>query len=171
MELSGSTDDLKRLIEGYVGNDHPETWPIPRKTVLMGFQNPNHFRLDAEDGILEWKAMIPGGDGIIHLGAHHQPYGISMFHQLRCLDVIRGETVRDRSDGDNISELGRHCLNYIRQMVMCRGDLELESFQFASHKNPIDLFGVYECKDWEGVYTKFDKIIPFSPTLFRNLVC
>lgn len=123
----------------------------------MGFQNPNHFRLDAEDGILEWKAMIPGGDGIIHLGAHHQPYGISMFHQLRCLDIIRDETVRDRSAGDNISELGRHCLNYIRQMVICRGDLELESFQFASHKNPIDLFGVYECKDWEGVYTLVKK--------------
>ncbi|KIJ94037.1 hypothetical protein K443DRAFT_131789 [Laccaria amethystina LaAM-08-1] len=102
------------------------------------------------DGILKWKAMIPGGDGIIHLGAHHQPYGISMFHQLRCLDIIRDETVRNRSNGDNISDIGRHCLNYIRQMVMCRGDLELKSFQFASHKNPVDLFGVYECKDWEG---------------------
>jgi len=95
----------------------------------MGFQNANHFGLDAEDGILEWKAIIPGGDGIIYLGAHHQPYGISMFHQLRCLDIVRDEVVRDRSDGDNISELGRHCLNYIRQMVMCRGDLEFESFR------------------------------------------
>ncbi|EAU92218.2 hypothetical protein CC1G_10104 [Coprinopsis cinerea okayama7 len=123
----------------------------------MTFDNPKHFRLDAEDGIAEWRAIVPEDGGIVHLGPHKQPFTVSMFHQLRCLDIIREETVRDRSNGEGPTALGRHCLNYIRQMVTCRGDLELESFQYASHKNPINQRGVYECKDWEAVYREVQK--------------
>ncbi|TFK42236.1 hypothetical protein BDQ12DRAFT_677852 [Crucibulum laeve] len=138
----------------YVRNDYPETWPIQRKPVLMAFDNPKHFRLDTEDGIAEWAAIVPG-DGIVYLGPYKQPYTVSMFHQLKCLDIMRAETVRDRDGEESTpSPLGRHCLNYIRQMVTCRGDWELESFQFASHKNPINLHGIYECKDWGAVYSE-----------------
>ena len=56
----------------------------------------------------------------------------------------------DASEGP--TALGRHCLNYLRQMVLCRGDLQLESMQYTSHTNPIDLFGVYERRDWGAVY-------------------
>ncbi|KAF8167188.1 hypothetical protein B0H34DRAFT_779054 [Crassisporium funariophilum] len=141
----------------YVGNDYPEVWPIERKNVLMTFDNPKHFRLDSEDGAAEWAAIAPK-NGVVHLGPHRQPYTVSMMHQLKCLDIIRQEMVRE-TDKDNTgtTELGRHCLNYLRQMVMCRGDLELESFQFASHKNPIDWHGVYECKDWEAVHKEMEK--------------
>ncbi|KAH9486103.1 hypothetical protein JR316_0000167 [Psilocybe cubensis] len=136
----------------YIGNDYPEVWPIERKPVLMTFDNPKHFRLDKEDGIAEWAAISPQ-NGVVHLGPHRQPYTVAMLHQLKCLDVLRGEMVRDRSESyAGPSVLVRHCLNYIRQIVMCRGDFELESFQFASHKNPIDWHGIYECRDWEAVY-------------------
>lgn len=142
----------------YVGNDYPEIWPIERKTILMTFDNPKHFRLDTDDGRAEWAALAPG-NGVVHLGPHKQPFTVSMMHQLKCLDIIREEMVKDRTEGNGNgnatpSELARHCLNYVRQMVMCHGDLELESFQFASHKNPIDWRGVYECKDWEAVYNE-----------------
>ncbi|TFK18157.1 hypothetical protein FA15DRAFT_675514 [Coprinopsis marcescibilis] len=123
----------------------------------MTFDNPKHFQLDEEDGGAEWAAIVPGGDGIVYLGPEKHPYTISLFHQLRCLDIIRQETIKDRQPDEGPSDLGRHCLNYIRQMVTCRGDLEIESFQFASHKNPIDQRGVYECKDWEAVYHEVEK--------------
>ncbi|KAF9449998.1 hypothetical protein P691DRAFT_811350 [Macrolepiota fuliginosa MF-IS2] len=142
-------DDL----QGYLGYDYPETWPIERGDALMAFDNPKRYPLDTFDGATEWASLVPKS-GLIYLGPHHQPYSISMFHQLRCLDVVRGETVREANDTTKPTPLARHCLNYLRQMVMCRGDLELESFQFASNKNPIDLRGVYECKDWEAVYTE-----------------
>ena len=142
---------------GYVGDDYPELWPIERKSVLMTFDNPKHFRLDAEDGAAEWSAIAPG-NGVVYLGPHHQPYTISMIHQLKCLDIIRQAMVRDDDVlDDNQLGLARHCLNYVRQMVMCHGDIELESFQFASHKNPIDWHGVYECKDWEAVYSEVQR--------------
>ncbi|KDR85984.1 hypothetical protein GALMADRAFT_53171 [Galerina marginata CBS 339.88] len=136
----------------YVGNDYPEVWPIERETVLMTFDNPKHFRLEEEDGIAEWAALAPQ-NGVVHLGPSRRPFTVAMIHQLKCLDIIREEMVRDHGiDYAGPSVLARHCLNYVRQMVMCHGDLELESFQFASHKNPIDWHGVYECKDWEAVY-------------------
>jgi len=120
----------------------------------MTFDNPKHFQLDKEDGVAEWSALAPG-NGVVHLGPYKQPYTVAMVHQLKCLDVIRNEMVRDRNHGRaGPSALGRHCLNYVRQMVLCHGDWELESFQFASHKNPIDWHGIYECKDWEAVYNE-----------------
>jgi len=122
--------------------------------VLMTFDNPKHYKLDEEDGIAEWGALIPG-NGIVHLGPSKQPFTVAMMHQLKCLDIIRQDMVQDRTgDYAGPSVLGRHCLNYMRQMVMCHGDWELESFQFASHIKPIDWHGVYECKDWEAVYNQ-----------------
>jgi hypothetical protein len=141
---------------GYVGNDYPEVWPIERKSVLMTFDNPKHFRLDTEDGAAEWAAIAPQ-NGVMHLGPHRQPFTVAMMHQLKCLDILRQEMMRDRSEHEQPSVLARHCLNYVRQMVMCHGDLELESFQFASHKNPIDWHGVYECKDWEAVFNEVQR--------------
>lgn len=104
--------------------------------VAMQFDNPKHYALESEDGAAEWAASAPG-NGVVHLGPHKQPYTVGMIHQLKCLDIIRQDMVRDHSTSGP-SEMGRHCLNYMRQIIMCRGDLELESFQFASHKNPID---------------------------------
>ncbi|KAF9528135.1 hypothetical protein CPB83DRAFT_854969 [Crepidotus variabilis] len=82
-----------------------------------------------------------------------------MMHQLKCLDLLREEVVRDRPTVSHefkstvqIAPVTRHCLNYIRQMIICRGDWELESFQFASHKNPIEWRGQYQCKDWERLW-------------------
>ncbi|KAF9476009.1 hypothetical protein BDN70DRAFT_882971 [Pholiota conissans] len=147
-EISQLTRDYS-----YVGDDYPEVWPIERKSILMAFDNPKHFRLDTEDGAAEWAALVPQ-NGVVHLGPYRRPFTISMMHQLKCLDILRQEMVRERPKDEQPTVLSRHCLNYVRQMVMCHGDLELESFQFASHKNPIDWHGVYECKDWEAVYNE-----------------
>ncbi|KAJ3574357.1 hypothetical protein NP233_g1828 [Leucocoprinus birnbaumii] len=123
----------------YTSSDHPHSWPIPlRKKVLLAFSNPKHYALDTPQGKLEWSSLVPSSpsspNGIIHLGPSKEPFTISMMHQLKCLDIIRMET-----------------------MVLCRGDLELESFQFASHKDPIDQHGVYECRDWGKVYEEVKK--------------
>ncbi|KXN86009.1 hypothetical protein AN958_10619, partial [Leucoagaricus sp. SymC.cos] len=165
----------------YLLNDHPPSWPISRGNVLMAFDNPKHYALETSQGELEWSSLIPSSsslspNGLVYLGKYRQPYTISMFHQLKCLDIVRAETVRDRERDSDVAghegqvgegeggegreerkALARHCLNYLRQMVTCRADLELESFQYASHRSPIDLHGVYECKDWSRVYEEVEK--------------
>ncbi|PBK61871.1 hypothetical protein ARMSODRAFT_622999 [Armillaria solidipes] len=40
----------------------------------------------------EWETLFPR-NGLIVLGPHEQVFSISMFHQLRCLNVIRNTTV------------------------------------------------------------------------------
>lgn len=148
----------EQIRTGYLGGDFPEVWDIERGPVLLQFDNPKHFRLDEADGVAEWKAIVPE-NGIVYLGPYRQPFGVAMFHQLRCLDILRADMVRPRnqSTGPRHSPYARHCLNYLRQMVLCHGDLELESFQFASRINPINWRGVYECMDWEAVYRKTRK--------------
>jgi len=135
----------------YIGYDYPETWPIERGAVLMAFSHSIRYDLDSPDGAAEWSSIVPG-DGLIHLGEHKQPYSISMFHQLKCLDIMREDLVRERGqDSEGPSELTRHCLNYLKQMVMCRGDIHLEAYLHPNHRDPIDMDGVYECQDWSAV--------------------
>jgi len=136
----------------YLDDDYPETWPLAewRHRVRIGFENSNRYQLDTEQGAREWAELVPGGDGMVYLGEHKRPFGISVFHQLRCLDILRSETVTPRENPP--SELARHCLNYIKQMMLCRGDVHLESFNYASNIDPIDQTGDWECRDWDVVY-------------------
>lgn len=82
-----------------------------------------------------------------------------MVHQLRCLNILRAEIVRDRSTPGpgEYTELARHCLNYIKQMMLCRADAYLEPFWYDNHNGPIDLYSFYECKDWGAVYGEIKK--------------
>ncbi|KAF8513311.1 hypothetical protein BU17DRAFT_33200, partial [Hysterangium stoloniferum] len=50
----------------------------------------------------------------------------------------------------------RHCLNYIRQMVICHNDAKLEPSQYFLNKNPVDLSGIREYSDWEAVYNEIE---------------
>ncbi|KAF8513326.1 hypothetical protein BU17DRAFT_68837 [Hysterangium stoloniferum] len=108
----------------------------------------------SSEGDEEWSSLVPG-DGIIYLGTTREPFMVSMIHQLSCLNIVHKHLVsqdRERTQG-----LARHCLNYIRQMVVCRNDANLEPFQYLSNKNPVDLSGIWECKDWEAVYDEIEK--------------
>ncbi|KAI0077300.1 hypothetical protein K474DRAFT_1596295, partial [Panus rudis PR-1116 ss-1] len=144
---------------GYVGDDYPQTWPIERPTVLMASDASRRYQFNTSDGIAEWKSLVPG-DGVVYLGKEQRPFGVSMMHQLGCLDVLREEIVRPReesrlsgseNDGSNMA-LARHCLNYIKQMMLCRADSQLEPFWYNNNHGPVDLYGFYECKDWTAVH-------------------
>lgn len=137
---------------GYIGHDYPHEWPIERPFVRLAGQHSSRFQLDTPDGAAEWRSIVPG-DGLVHLGEDKQPYTISMMHQLRCLDIIREEMLVGRGEeSTEPSALSRHCLNYIKQMVLCRGDIQLEPFQHPNHIDPINTDQVYECRDWTAVY-------------------
>jgi hypothetical protein len=101
-----------------------------------------HYRIgDSAEVGAEWQALSPG-DGLFKLG--DTVYTTSMFHQLRCLDVLRKEFARPFPQNRGLSsQITRHCFNYLRQMILCRSDLHLRS------SRP----DVYICRDWEKVYS------------------
>jgi len=130
---------------------------VARPPVRLAFEHPVHYQLDSAD---EWAADAPGDrGGLVYLGAQKQPFMLGMVHQLRCLDVIRAdiETQTQANGTAPTTALGRHCLNYMRQMITCRGDLYLESFQYPGEPHAVDLEAVYECKDWGAVYDKMER--------------
>lgn len=57
----------------------------------------------------------------------------------------------DKSYLEENHVLIRHCLNYLRQMILCRGDTLLEMVQDPVSSR-VDKFGVYQCRDWAVVY-------------------
>ncbi|THU81225.1 hypothetical protein K435DRAFT_694039, partial [Dendrothele bispora CBS 962.96] len=93
-------------------------------------ENSVHYALDTKLGAAEWKSLLPPGNGTIYLNGSgtRKAFTISLFHQLRCLDTIREGIVSFRNGasgaggnpGDGSNRVLQHCMNYLRQMVLCR---------------------------------------------------
>ncbi|KAF7312204.1 hypothetical protein MIND_00233300 [Mycena indigotica] len=144
----------------YIGDDYPRNWPIkwphdPR--VSMPIHDTVRFQLETEDGEAEWAASIPGS-GIVYLGEQCRPFSISMFHQIRCLDILRKSISSVWSRNATIDQLGqtrdyeltKHCLNYMRQMVLCRAHPYLDPVLGFPQPNAHPDKDV--CLDWSVVY-------------------
>ncbi|KAG2124199.1 hypothetical protein DEU56DRAFT_39827 [Suillus clintonianus] len=144
-------------VYSFDGDDFPQLLPLPQTDpVLMAFEDSVHYQMNTEDGRAEWASLTPGS-GLVYLGEQHHPFSISMFHQLRCLDILREDLVGANGNAD----LSRHCLNYLRQMVMCRGDTQLENILIASKEHPSQDFfvrtGSYVCSNWNSVLEEVKK--------------
>ncbi|KAI0708886.1 hypothetical protein C8Q72DRAFT_790721, partial [Fomitopsis betulina] len=85
------------------------------------------------------------GSGLVYLDHQQAPFTPSLFHQLQCLDIWINPTWR------RTMYSYAHCLNYLRQMILCRGDTLLEMVQDPVSSR-VDKFGVYQCRDWAVVY-------------------
>ena len=108
----------------------------------------NRYSLrDAE----HWAPLFPDS-GAVYLGPDHSRYTIAMMHQLQCLDVIREQFTLHRGERD--LPRAHHCLNHLRQSVMCRGDLQIDGMQYASRVHTVAKFPVRRCRDWRVVYDK-----------------
>lgn len=146
---------MYKIWAGYIGNGYPEIWPIEQRPVLGAFDNSNRYHLSSPEGVAEWSSLVPPDGGVIYLGEKGEPFTVSMIHQLHCLNIVRDHLVRE--DRVETAPLARHCLNYIRQVVMCRADMQLEPFRSSKHdKGPVDLTGIYQCRDWEAVYNEIE---------------
>ena len=45
-------------------------------------------------------------------------------------------------------------MNYLRQSLMCRGGLQIDSYQYPHKTNPVHPHPIRRCKDWRAVYDK-----------------
>jgi Mycotoxin biosynthesis protein UstYa len=119
----------------------------------MYIEPTKHYQLSGHNADAEWATLVPN-DGIIYLGPHGQPYSISLFHQLRCLDIIRRDVVG--SLPPERSKLSQHCLNYMRQMVLCRADLAVDPVLGRESKVEVRA-ETNQCVDWRRVYQEVEK--------------
>ncbi|KAJ7039529.1 hypothetical protein C8F04DRAFT_293453 [Mycena alexandri] len=142
----------------YEGEDYPRAWPIPMAgPVLMPLENTVRYAINSPDAEQEWDALTPG-DGMIHLGEQRRPFSISMFHQLRCISILRKEMLSAQKTGvvKPDSQLNQHCINYMRQMFFCAADTVLDVV-LGPISHPLVVPEFFTCKNWEMVYDAVEK--------------
>ncbi|KAF7347012.1 hypothetical protein MVEN_01454300 [Mycena venus] len=130
------------------------TWDIGKlEDVFIDIHNTGiNYQLNGSRADEQWSALIPAGGGLVQLG--QETFTISMYHQLKCLDIIRREYVAGSMGKPETSAAARHCLNYIRQMILCRGDRHLERVVDPEGAHAVQVRGRKTCKNWMRVYEK-----------------
>jgi len=131
----------------------------------MGFvaiQNPSQYGL-------------PDGISNDHTSEDVQVYGISMYHQLHCLMMIRDfywAALRGERNLKMIEAKGEelltdmhhenHCFDYIRQGIMCAGDMSIEGVPETEDEIPhINGYGSrHECKNYQASRDWMDANVP-----------
>ena len=96
----------------------------------------------------------------------------SMFHQLHCLSYLKstmtaalsgdhgGHTQGNGKDLAQRRDYANHCFEYLRQAVMCAGDLTLEKAVVRNGEivNGATTWNVtHECKDWRSMFEFADE--------------
>ncbi|KAF2663830.1 hypothetical protein BT63DRAFT_460952 [Microthyrium microscopicum] len=163
---------------------------IDVRVVRKVFQPNDNFSIFSGNKSSEaWSSMRPAGGGFLEINKRHQRqlrlapgiqqpygadhYGVSVFHQLHCLEMIRnnyynlltGElqsTTRDQllqldynSSEAYLHKHIDHCFDYVRQSLMCAGDVTIEPAQdaFKGVHRAINGWNVEhrKCRDWSQI--------------------
>jgi len=139
-------------------------WVVPGldKPVSIWIDNTIRYQLSDPSSSSEFSKLVPSSGPTIKLppfspstdspsssegDPDSQIHTVSLFHQLTCLGIIRSDYASNRS-----TSLSQHCLNYLRQSVLCLADTRLEPVRRAKPPNVVILAGDYECKDWTALY-------------------
>lgn len=107
-----------------------------------------------ELGSEAWKRLLPSSGHVVHLTNPDGTVGthtVAMFHQLRCLDILQEAYLDEGSH--RTTPLPQHCLNYIRQTLLCQMDLRNEEQGSHPTNNGADTL----CYDWEPIYEEAEK--------------
>jgi hypothetical protein len=91
---------------------------IPEAFLFMG--DSIHYRATSPTGAHEWEALVPDADPTVP-GSSSTVYTVSMLHQLQCLRYIRDDYVTNKTSGSS-----RHCINYLRQVLLCHASTRIE---------------------------------------------
>ncbi|KIM73563.1 hypothetical protein PILCRDRAFT_93002 [Piloderma croceum F 1598] len=133
----------------YVENDYPHLLPLHVPSVALKIEDSEGYGLSDFSAWSDWRStdLFPNGNGFVKLG----PEGVSMFHQMHCLQRIRNAIVH----GDPGYHT-RHCLNLLRQAILCASDITLDPINIGT--DGTDGVGVvHVCRDWEKVYDFVEK--------------
>ena len=129
----------------------------------MQMENTVHYDLGTDFGIHKRNnATLPGPnhDGVVWLtmkGGERKPFTFSLFHQLKCLNIVRDSLMARRNPPHTKpSRLAIYCMDYIRQTVLCRGDLTMESGRHPTGPNTVVSDVTHVCRDWSVIWDEVE---------------
>lgn len=82
---------------------------------------------------------------------------LDVFHELHCLNVLREHLYRPhyptRHSLAEQFQHSNHCIDLLRQTLMCHGDVALQTFTWIDgYRAPWPNFSVqHECRNWDAI--------------------
>ncbi|KAJ3554484.1 hypothetical protein NM688_g3085 [Phlebia brevispora] len=122
--------------------------------VALTLQESIHFtNTSQESPDDEWKSLFH--DVYWRLGEERRVFILSFLHQLHCLiGLQRG--LQDPAHGDsgrNADHHMQHCLNYLRQTLLCTSFDALERGDFMARDfESVRMGDTLVCHDWEEIF-------------------
>ncbi|KAG0700226.1 hypothetical protein DFH29DRAFT_807883 [Suillus ampliporus] len=135
----------------YIGEDHPTELPLRLDTVALTFNSSEYYGTSGITAWSEWNSLdhFPQGHGFVRLGSNGRVFGISMFHQIHCLQMIRSALINGPNGHSG------HCLNFLRQAILCNADITLDPLLDDPERMMAGTDGLgvtHFCRDWSQVY-------------------
>ncbi|OTB00953.1 hypothetical protein M426DRAFT_266737 [Hypoxylon sp. CI-4A] len=99
---------------------------------------------------------------------------LDVFHQLHCLRWVRIYLHRDHYEikEKNFGQHIDHCLENLRQYVMCKADLSINTFEWIpNYSRPWPNFDVvHECANWDSIkeWARANSFDGFDNTLIQH---
>lgn len=127
--------------------------------VQMTVENSTHYPIQGPSAKSEWDSVYPRSYGFVRLGPNHRTMCVSMFHQLHCVEKMR-LALNDPEDPIATIPHLQHCMNFIRQMMLCAADTTLEPADEVVRDESGREVGTrasgvgvtHTCRDWTTVY-------------------
>ncbi|KAG1890029.1 hypothetical protein F4604DRAFT_1708115 [Suillus subluteus] len=149
----------------YAGDDYPWEFPVDltHEAVAMTLHESVHFALNVSDteSQLEWKSLPswPKIIGRTHLGPEHRVFVVVFGHQLHCLWMLQQALLDYNRDQPKVTyHHTHHCLNYLRQTLMCDPAHTLEMGDFLSVDYEKDRIGdTLVCRDWGKAHSVLEE--------------
>lgn len=146
---------LHKSTTGFTSDGDPSHYPVSLKDVILIPEDPTHYQIYGGLDDSEWRAHFPPGKGRIRLSSNDQIFGVTMFHELRCLGAIRHAiTTQATGSVDNANFL-HGCFNYLRELVLCRADATLEGVDVDLSVNTAY---PHICRDWTALYAALNLV-------------
>lgn len=157
----GLTDSYLPI--AYVGDDYPETVPFNTTSgsIPLLVNITSDFPISGPNASKKWESIYPPGYGFVRLGDESRLLCVAMFHQLHCIEKMR-IYLDDPSNKHVALPHQHHCMNYLRQLFLCKGDTTLEPIYGSEEgdivDDSVDLSmrsgsGVkHSCGHWQRVY-------------------
>ncbi|KAI0259601.1 hypothetical protein BC834DRAFT_800089, partial [Gloeopeniophorella convolvens] len=126
--------------------------------VVMRITESARYDVDTALGTEEFKKLIPDSGHVVHVSESPEtaplPYTVTLFHQLKCLGIIRSAYIGlGRQEVPGI--LARHCMNYLRQTILCHPNTRLQPVKLEKGTATRDHETV--CLDWTQVYEETER--------------
>jgi len=150
----------------------------PFRETAMWVDNTVHYRTDPV-GQSQYDSFLPASGSIVFVNSslnspssrsvdrseQSGPFTLALFHQIDCISILRSSYAArvwarkhskisaDEADSIGITPLTEHCINYLRQSVLCHTHTRLESVRYPAPPNVVSRGNDYRCYDWEKVYS------------------